>query len=207
MTTSVFLGSTIRSSLTITISFSKEGYEADDLLATYTNQVLQQSGRVTLVTGDKDMMQLVSPQCTIYSPFTTQKIVTEKEVLEKFGVQGSLVHHVQAFCGDAADNIPGVKGIGLITATKLIVEHKSVDGVFSALARGGIEGRAGKLLLAEGAEQSARTSLKLTTLVGDVTLKTPLSDLYRRPIQREKLRSWMTEQKFWSILKCATPYF
>jgi len=179
------------------------GLEADDLLATYTHQVLQAGGRTTLVTTDKDMMQLVGPRCEIYNPYLKGQAreIGEQQVEEKFGVPPHLVVQVQALAGDPGDNVPGVKGVGIKTAQKLIREHGSLEAVLSAAAAGQIKGVIGKRLQDPQSVADARTSLRLVQLVQEATVPTSLEELVRRPIARGKLSSWLYEQQFWSVLK------
>src|SRR3990167_1017387 len=89
----------------------KEGFEADDLIATYAHS---QPGEVTIVSSDKDLMQLVTPTVKMFDPIKNRLIGTE-EVIEKFGVPPSQVVDVQALAGDSSDNVPGVPGIGIKT--------------------------------------------------------------------------------------------
>jgi DNA polymerase-1 len=110
-----------------------EGYEADDLIATYACQALQAGADVTIVSSDKDLMQLVRPGIRMYDTMKN-KVIGEAEVLERFGVPPSKVIEVQALMGDSTDNVPGVPGIGVKTAALLINEYGDLD---TLLARAG----------------------------------------------------------------------
>ena len=108
------------------VSAEMLNYEADDLIATYTNQILKKGAKVTIVSGDKDLMQLVKPGVRLYDPMKN-KILGNKEVKEKFGVEPNKVIDVQALAGDSSDNVPGVPGIGVKTAAELINKYKSLE--------------------------------------------------------------------------------
>ena len=101
-------------------------YEADDLIATYAEQILKKGAKVTIISGDKDLMQLVKPGVRLYDPMKS-KVLGDKEVKEKFGVEPSKVIDVQALAGDSSDNVPGVPGIGIKTAAELINKYKSLE--------------------------------------------------------------------------------
>ena len=101
-------------------------YEADDLIATYAKQITEAGAKVTVISSDKDLMQLVSNKVRLYDPMKS-KVLGEKEVLEKFGVKPNQVIDVQALAGDSSDNVPGVPGIGIKTASELINKYKTLD--------------------------------------------------------------------------------
>ena len=90
-------------------------YEADDLIATYSKKIIEEGGKVTIISSDKDLMQLVSDKIRLYDPMKN-KVLGEKEVFEKFGVKPDQVIDVQSLIGDSSDNVPGVPGIGPKTA-------------------------------------------------------------------------------------------
>ncbi|MGB0910372.1 MAG: 5'-3' exonuclease, partial [Nitrospirales bacterium] len=102
------------------------GFEADDLIATYAHMALQTEATVTIVSSDKDLMQLVSDRVRMYDSIKNRFIGT-KEVKEKFGVFPEKVVDVQALAGDSTDNVPGVPGIGIKTAAQLINEYGELD--------------------------------------------------------------------------------
>jgi DNA polymerase-1 len=104
----------------------QEGYEADDLIATYACQALEAGAEVTIVSSDKDLMQLVRPGIVMYDTMKN-KLIGEAEVVERFGVPPGKVIEVQALIGDATDNVPGVPGIGVKTAALLIAEYGDLD--------------------------------------------------------------------------------
>ncbi|KAB2938933.1 5'-3' exonuclease H3TH domain-containing protein, partial [Hyphomicrobium sp.] len=142
----------------------QEGYEADDLIATYARQVVDAGGDVTIVSSDKDLMQLVRPGVVMLDAMKGKKIGRE-EVMEKFGVPPEKVIDVQSLAGDSTDNVPGVPGIGVKTAAELIKEYGDLD---TLLARAGeIKQPKRREKLIEFAEQ-ARISRQLVRLKDDV---------------------------------------
>ena len=96
------------------------GYEADDLIASYTRSALSKGMRVTIVSSDKDLMQLVSDGACMLDTMKN-KTINDNEVFEKFGVKPDRVIDVQSLAGDSIDNVPGVPGIGIKTAALLIL--------------------------------------------------------------------------------------
>ena len=103
-------------------------YEVDDLIATYSKKIIEAGSKVTIISSDKDLMQLVSNNIRLYDPKKKQNN-REKEVKEKFGVKLSQVIDVQSLAGDSSDNIPGVPGIGIKTAAELINKYKNLDNL------------------------------------------------------------------------------
>ena len=103
-------------------------YEADDLIATYSKQIIEAGDKVTIISSDKDLMQLVSKKVRLYDPMKS-KVLNEKDVEEKFGVKPEQVIDVQALAGDSSDNVPGVPGIGIKTASELIRKYKTLENL------------------------------------------------------------------------------
>ena len=103
-------------------------YEADDLIATYAKKIVNAGAKVTVISSDKDLMQLVSDKVRLYDPMKS-KVLGNKEVLEKFGVKPDQVIDVQSLAGDSSDNIPGVPGIGIKTAAELINKYGNLDNL------------------------------------------------------------------------------
>ena len=136
-----------------------EGYEADDLIATYASKALAKGLEVVIVSGDKDLMQLIRPNVEFYDPMK-DKFFTPEDVKEKFGVYPDKVVDVQALSGDSIDNIPGVAGIGPKTAAQLVEEYGSLEGILEHAHEIKQEKRRQTLL--DNAE-NARISLKLVT--------------------------------------------
>jgi len=151
-------------------SVSMEGYEADDLIATYARQAREAGAEVTIVSSDKDLMQLVTEGVTIFDPMKSLT-VGPAEVLEKFGVGPDLVIDVQALAGDTADNVPGIEGIGLTIAAMLINKYEDLEGVLSNAAN--INQPARRQNLLQFAD-NARLSKELVTLRTDVPVTVPL---------------------------------
>ena len=149
------------------------GYEADDLIATYVREAREAGARATIVSSDKDLMQLVDDQVVMYDTMKDRRI-GPAEVVEKFGVPPDKVIEVQALIGDSTDNVPGVPGIGVKTAAQLISEYGDLD---TLLARAGeIKQQKRRESLIENAEL-ARLSKTLVTLDSHVPLDVPLADL------------------------------
>ena len=173
-----------------------EGYEADDLIATYARLAAAQGRSVTVVSADKDLMQLVRPGVGLFDPMKNRAIGPDA-VLEKFGVPPEKVVDVQALAGDSVDNVPGVPGIGVKTAAQLITEYGDLE---TLLARAGeIKQPARRQKLLENAEL-ARISRQLVLLCDEAPVPVPLDDLARRPLDGEKLRAFLAEQGFRSLL-------
>ena len=103
-------------------------YEADDLIATYAAQIIKSGDKITIVSSDKDLMQLYNKHTRIYDPMKN-KFIDEDDIIEKFGVKSNQVVDVQALAGDTSDNVPGVPGIGIKTAAELINKYKNLDNL------------------------------------------------------------------------------
>ena len=109
-------------------------YEADDLIATYAKKIIESGAKVTVISSDKDLMQLVSTKIRLFDPMKS-KVIGEKEVFEKFGVKPNQVIDVQSLAGDSSDNIPGVPGIGVKTAAELINKYKNLENLLKKLLK------------------------------------------------------------------------
>jgi DNA polymerase-1 len=181
----------------------EEGLEADDLIASYAREATRQGWDVTIVSSDKDLMQLVGKCATgggcidMLDTMKNQRIDIA-EVEEKFGVRPELVGDVLALMGDSVDNIPGIRGIGPKTATKLIQEHGSLEGALAAAPTM----KAGKLResLIEQADM-ARLSRILVQLKEDCDLPMALEDFALTAIPPEPLAAFLTEHGFTSLLR------
>ncbi|WP_420547740.1 DNA polymerase I [Curvivirga sp.] len=169
-----------------------EGFEADDLIATYARQARDLGAEVTIVSSDKDLMQLVGDGISMWDPMKNIKIGPE-QVVEKFGVGPDRVVDVQALAGDSADNVPGVAGIGIKTAAQLIDEYGDLESLLDRAEEIKQPKRREKLM-----EQAdlARISKELVTLKQDVDVEVPLSDLKRRPLDENKLLDFLREMEF-----------
>ena len=111
-------------------SIEQMNYEADDLIATYAKQIINAGAKVTVISSDKDLMQLVSKDIRLFDPMKS-KVIGEKEVKNKFGVKPKQVIDVQSLAGDSSDNIPGVPGIGVKTAADLINKYKNLENLLN----------------------------------------------------------------------------
>ena len=174
----------------------KEGFEADDLIATYATQAAALGIHVTIVSSDKDLMQLVGNGVVMLDPLKNKEI-GEAEVFEKFGVPPVLVTQVQALCGDPTDNVPGVPGIGIKTAAQLISEYGDIESLLAKATE--IKQPKRREALLDNAE-AARISLRLVTLDRNVPVDTALEDLRMRPLERETLGAFLDAQGFRSLL-------
>jgi len=149
------------------------GYEADDLIATYARLACEAKATTTIVSSDKDLMQLVCDTVVLYDTMKDKRIGIA-EVVEKFGVPPEKVIEVQSLIGDTSDNVPGVPGIGVKTAAQLIIEYGDLE---TLLARAGeIKQEKRRQSLIEHAEK-ARLSKRLVTLDQNVALDVPVEDL------------------------------
>ncbi len=174
-----------------------EGYEADDLIATYTRLATEQGKKVVIVSSDKDLMQLVNDNVRMLDPMK-DRWIGHDEVVEKFGVAPNRVIDVQSLAGDSVDNVPGVPGIGIKTAAQLINEFGSLEELLERAEEIKQNKRREKLI--EHA-QDARISQKLVRLETHVPLSVPLEDLKSHDPNRPKLAEFLQEQGFKSILK------
>jgi DNA polymerase-1 len=177
-------------------AIEQEGFEADDLIATYTVHATRAGMRVVIVSSDKDLMQLVGDNVVMMDPIK-QTILGVDAVLEKFGVPPERVVDVQALCGDAVDNVPGVPGIGIKTAATLINEFGTLEALL-ANAVSIKQDKRRETLLAHGDE--ARLSYQLVCLRRDVPLDVPLDDLVVRDLTMPDLPTFLNEQGFKSVL-------
>ncbi|HEY1433332.1 MAG TPA: DNA polymerase I, partial [Stellaceae bacterium] len=169
-----------------------EGFEADDLIATYARHAIEAGAKVTILSSDKDMMQLVSDDRVLMRDPMTDRPIGETEVREKFGVGPDKVIDVQALCGDSTDNVPGVPGIGVKTAAELINTYGDLE---TLLARAGeIKQPKRREALIEN-EAEARLSKVLVKLDDKVPLPCPLSALRVKPYDTEKLFPFLDEME------------
>jgi DNA polymerase-1 len=173
------------------------GFEADDLIAAYAKAFTAAGeGRVTIVSSDKDLMQLIRPGVEMLDPIK-QRPIREAEVLERFGVAPDKVVEVQALAGDATDNVPGVPGIGVKTAAQLIGEYGDLETLLASTAK--IKQPKRRQTLEENAEK-ARISRKLVALDADAPLPLPIERLAATPPDRVRLESFLKEHGFRSLL-------
>ncbi|MDY0959348.1 DNA polymerase I [Sphingomonas sp. CFBP8993] len=174
------------------------GLEADDLIACYARAALAQGWQVTIVSGDKDLMQLVEDGSLDMLDTMNNRRLGEAYVVEKFGVGPKQLGDVLALMGDSVDNVPGVPGVGPKTASKLIVEHGDLESVLAAAP----EMKKGKLRdnLIEHAD-NARLSKRLVTLECNAPLPQPLEELALHPtIPDAPLRAFLEHHGFRSLI-------
>ncbi len=160
-----------------------QDFEADDLIATYARHAVEAGAKVTILSSDKDLMQLVSDNVKMRDPMTDRPI-GEVEVREKFGVGPNKVIEVQALCGDSTDNVPGVPGVGVKTAAELINTYGDLETLLAHAHE--IKQPKRREALIEN-EAKARLSKELVKLDEDVPLPCPLSALRVQPYNSEKL--------------------
>ncbi len=179
----------------------EENVEADDMIASYAVAAVEQGWKVTIVSSDKDLMQLIEPvdDSRIDMLDTMKNVrVGKQEVIEKFGVGPELVGDMLALMGDSADNIPGVKGIGPKTATKLLLEHGDLDAVLDA-AQGMKKSKMRENLIEF--TDDARLSRVLVTLKDDCPLPVALDDFKLQDIPHEPLAEFLSLHGFTSLLR------
>mgnify|MGYP001164797143 CR=1 FL=1 len=170
----------------------QEGYEADDIIATYAREVVEKGGDVTIISSDKDLMQLVQPGVAMLDTMKSKRI-GRAEVMEKCGVEPDRVVDVQSLAGDSVDNVPGVPGIGVKTAAELIKEYGDLD---TLLARAGeIKQPKRREKLIEFAEQ-ARLSRELVRLKQDVATEVPVEALGVHDPDPATLLGFLREREF-----------
>jgi len=167
------------------------GFEADDIIATYARQARESGMSVTIVSSDKDLMQLVGDGVVMHDPMKQRRIGPE-QVEEKFGVGPDRVVDVQALCGDSTDNVPGVPGIGVKTAALLINEYGDLDGVLDRVEE--IKQTKRRQNLVDHADL-ARISRQLVTLKDDVPVDLGLEDLRLKDPQPDVLLGFMAEME------------
>ena len=178
-------------------------YEADDLIATYAKQIVKAGAKVTIISSDKDLMQLVSNNVRLYDPMKS-KILGEKEVLEKFGVKPNQVIDVQSLAGDSSDNVPGVPGIGIKTASELIKKYKNLDTLLKK-ADEIPQNKRRETLIAN--KDKAILSKKLVTLKDDVPVKENLSSFILKDVEKSKLYDFLREMEFNRLLSQAISFY
>jgi DNA polymerase-1 len=184
-------------------SIELSNYEADDLIATYTKQIIKVGAKVTVISSDKDLMQLVSDKVRLYDPMKS-KVLGEKEVVEKFGVKPNQVIDVQSLAGDSSDNIPGVPGIGIKTASELINKYKTLD-VLLKKAEEIPQNKRRETLLAN--KDKALLSRQLVTLKDDVPVKDELSSFILKEVQKEKLYDFLRKMEFNKLLSRTISFY
>ncbi len=179
------------------VSLRKDGFEADDIIGTLAKMGEKEKMEVTIVSGDKDMMQLISPHVHMLDTMKDKRF-EKPEVIEKFGVPPEQVIEVMGLMGDSSDHIPGVKGVGPKTATELIQKYGSIDALYKNIDE--IEkAKLKEKLVAD--KENALLSRKLVTIDTGMSLNYSIDDLKMREPHTDKLREMFTELGFKSLLE------
>ncbi len=171
-------------------------YEADDLIATYSEQAIKAGAKVTIVSSDKDFMQLYKKNIRIYDPMKN-KYISEEDIDKKFGVTPDKVVDVQALAGDSSDNVPGVPGIGIKTAAELINQFGNFENVLKKADQ--IKQNKRRESLIEN-KNKATISKKLVTLKKDVPVKNEITEFDLKNIDKDKLYTFLREMEFNRLL-------
>ncbi len=178
-------------------------YEADDLIATYAKKIIESGAKVTVISSDKDLMQLVSTKIRLFDPMKS-KVIGEKEVFEKFGVKPNQVIDVQSLAGDSSDNIPGVPGIGVKTAAELINKYKNLDTLLKKASEI-TQNKRRETLIAN--KDKALLSKQLVTLKDDVPIKNNPNEFLIKKINKDKLYNFLREMEFNRLLSQAISFY
>ena len=178
------------------VSMQQEGFEADDLIGTISKKAEKKGFDVTIVSGDKDMMQLISPKIKMLDTMKN-KTFGEKEVKEKFGVEPGRVTEVMGLMGDSSDNIPGVPGIGPKTATTLIQNFGDIENLLKNLEQ--IKKKSLKNKLLEYTEQ-ARLSKKLCTIDTNLNLPVGIEEMKAKKLDSKRIITLFKQLEFAALL-------
>lgn len=176
--------------------FQVEGFEADDVIATLALRAVERGVQVFMVTGDKDLMQLVDGERVLVYDTKEERVFGPREVEEKYGVPPALIPDLLGLAGDASDNIPGVPGIGPKTAVELLRQFGSLEAVLEHA--GSIKGKKGQRLA--DCRQQALASRALTALATDVPLELDMEALCRQPPDAGRLLPLFRELGFRELL-------
>ena len=174
-------------------------YEADDLIATYADQILQKGAKVTIVSSDKDLMQLYRKDVRLYDPMKN-KFIESEDIINKFGVDSKKVIDVQSLAGDSSDNVPGVPGIGVKTAAELINKYGTLEKLLDNAHKIKQNKRRETLL---DNKDKAIISKKLVTLKKDVPVDRIIEEFKLQEIDKDKLYKFLREMEFNRLLSSA----
>ena len=180
-------------------SVELNNFEADDLIATYVDKILSHGAKVTIVSSDKDLMQLYKKDVRIFDPMKN-KFINEEDVQKKFGVNSSKVIDVQALAGDSSDNVPGVPGIGIKTAAELINRYGNLETLLKSAQE--IKQNKRRETLMENKDK-ALLSKKLVTLIHDAPVDRDLDEFKLKDIDKDKLYKFLREMEFNRLLSSA----
>ena len=174
-------------------------YEADDLIATYADQILQKGAKVTIVSSDKDLMQLYRKDVRLYDPMKN-KFIESEDIINKFGVDSKKVIDVQSLAGDSSDNVPGVPGIGVKTAAELINKYGTLEKLLDNAHKIKQNKRRETLL---DNKDKAIISKKLVTLKKDVPVDRTIEEFKLQEIDKDKLYKFLRKMEFNRLLSSA----
>ena len=174
-------------------------YEADDLIATYVEKILDLGAKVTIVSSDKDLMQLYKKGVRIYDPMKN-KFINQDDVHNKFGVTPEKVIDVQSLAGDSTDNVPGVPGIGVKTAAELINQYGTLENLLKNASK--IKQNKRRETLIDN-KDDAIISKKLVTLKKDVPVKNKIEEFILKSVDKDKLYTFLREMEFNRLLSSA----
>ena len=178
-------------------------YEADDLIATYSEQILKENAKATIVSSDKDLFQLYKKNIRIYDPMKS-KFINEEDILKKFGVKSEKIIDVQSLAGDSSDNVPGVPGIGIKTAAELINQYGDLDNLLKNAKQ--IKQNKRRETLIENKDK-ALISRKLVTLKKDVPVQNKINEFKLKEIDKKKLYDFLREMEFNRLLSSAISFY
>jgi len=171
-------------------------YEADDLIATYAEQILAKGAKVTIVSSDKDLMQLYKKDVRLFDPMKN-KFITPEDIINKFGVEPKKVIDVQSLAGDSSDNVPGVPGIGVKTAAELINKYGTLEKLLDNAQE--IKQNKRRETLLENKDK-AIISKKLVTLKKDTPVNREIEEFRLKEIDKGKLYKFLREMEFNRLL-------
>lgn len=183
--------------------FEKEGFEADDILATIARKISKEEIEVCIITGDKDALQLVNDNIKVYSSHKEGLVYDRKAVMERFsGLAPENMTDLMALSGDASDNIPGVRGIGEKTAIDLIKNFNDIDNLYKNLSK--IKSESKRKMLADQ-EEIARLSKELATVDDSVPIEIDLDSMRAREPDQQKLTGIFMDLDFKALAKEIAP--
>jgi DNA polymerase I len=171
-------------------------YEADDLIATYVEKILSKGAKVTIVSSDKDLMQLYKKNVRLFDPMKN-KFITSEDIITKFGVGPEKVIDVQSLAGDSSDNVPGVPGIGVKTAAELINKYGSLEKLLDNAHE--IKQNKRRETLIDNKDK-AIVSKKLVTLKKDTPVNRDLDEFKLKEIDKDRLHKFLREMEFNRLL-------
>ncbi|MCF7886030.1 MAG: DNA polymerase I [Candidatus Marinimicrobia bacterium] len=177
------------------------GFEADDILGTLAQKAKKKNMEIFMVTGDKDLMQILDEDVYMYKPGRGRRedeIITTKELKEKWNIKPQQVADFLALMGDSSDNIPGVKGIGEKRASRLLNNFESIEEIYKNLDK--IDSKRIRNYLKKG-EEEAKFSKKLTTIDTDVAVKLDLNKFKHNKFDKDKLIAIFKELEFHSLIQ------